>query len=222
MTMNIRQGAKHKIPILMDHLHAKQIDIAFVTETGIAAKLTDIIQENNVDDREYIAHQTGLEHAGATILIRKQWNHTIVKTQIIHEGRVIALTLITPEGAQILLVCAYQKSGLQNMSRKDPKLLKARANIHEIIALMGEDTSLVICAGDFNDCNSNTDRIRTRREEENLADRENATDEQDGVDTRSTQATTDRDATFSPLLGLNFIDTHDQGEDLQNAHGKGF
>ena len=52
-------------------------------------------------------------------------------------------------------------------------------------------TSLVICGGDFNDTNSPADRIRATKKAQKL---------------RTT------DATFQPLLGVGFTDTHEGGE----------
>ena len=134
MTMNIGQGTKEKIHILMEHLYANNIDVAFITETRTGTNLTSEI-------KGYRAHQTPMEHAGAVLLLRENWNHSITANiffklkirfidffvdarlgtsclrhhihlkNIIQKGRVIALTLKTKEGAEIVLTCLYQKTG---------------------------------------------------------------------------------------------------------------
>jgi large subunit ribosomal protein L40e len=192
MTLNIRQGSIEKMPLVLDHLLAQEIDVAFITETGSGANLSKDLAQATLNGGSYVAHQAPLEDAGVTILLRTKWNHRITKTTIIQKGRVLALTLVTPEGAQIILVGVYQKTGLDTRNNEDPEVHRAQANIDRIIDLMdNRETSLVICGGDFNETNSNTERIRASREPSKPRK---------------------RDATFTTLLGVGFTDTHDQGE----------
>jgi hypothetical protein len=148
MTLNIRQGTKENFPLVLDHLHAHEIDVAFITETGKGANISDELDEQGEDG--YVAHEAPLQGAGVTILIRKRWNHTVNSESIIQKGRILAVTLLDQEGAEIILVGVYQKTGLDAMTNTDQDLLQAQANIDQIIDLIDpRDTSLVICEGDL-------------------------------------------------------------------------
>jgi hypothetical protein len=203
MTLNIRQGTKEKVPLVLDHLHAHEIDVTFITETGEGANLSRELKAQGEDG--YVAHRAPLDNAGVTILLNKRWNHTIIKKSTIQKGRILAVTLLNPEGSQIILVGVYQKTGLDKMKNTDQDLHQAQASIDQIIDLIDHrKTSLVICGGDFNETDSEAERIRASKK-------------------KPTPRT--RDATFTHLLAVGFTDTHDQGEmtcETQTKQGPSF